>query len=699
MGTMTKLRENTGVVLWILVFAFGVIWVLQDSGGLDAVATGGAAAQGNILLVDGDPVSSEEYSRRVEAQVQQFENRTGRTVTPQMRDQVQQSVYNALVAERLRAQEMDRLGIRVTDAEVEDMVLGADPHPIIKAYFSDSTGQVNRELLNSFISNPDATQDLIQIEQAIRAQRRQEKLDNLIGATVHVSEEDIEDAYRRQNLKKTARYVALPYADVPSGEVEVTDDDLRAYYDEHRDDFRRERTYTVRYAVASKSATAEDTAQVRQELEGLRASFAEAEDDSLFVMRNASERLFSGTYVTPDAMQAPIAEAVYAGGPEPGRVVGPIFAGDLAHLVKITDVRPAEETYARARHILFQGEDEAALRERAEAVKAELEAGADFAETARRVSEGPSAPRGGDLGWFGPGQMDPAFQEAVEGAPVGEVVGPVKTPFGIHLIQVEARADEAVQIADMAVSTRPSPATLDDIEEKLGDAAYYASEGGSFAEEVEQQGFQTQTATVEAGEGMTVVPGLGPSRPIASFLEAAEPGAISEVIELDDQFVVLNVEEIQEAGFRPFEEVEAEIRPRVLKKKRQAVQMQRLESALAEAGGSLDALASALSAEVRMQEGITFGTQQVPVLGSDPAFVGTVFGLDEGATSRAVAGENAAFVAEVTAVDEPVALTDAKREQLRQQLQRRRRAEVQNRWIAMLRENAEIEDYRAQFER
>lgn len=699
MGTMNKLRENTGVVLWILVFAFGVIWVLQDSGGLDAVGTGGAAAQGNILVVDGDAVSAEEYSRRVEAQVQQFQNRTGQAVTPQMRDQVRESVYNALVAERLRAKEMDRLGIRVTDAEVEDMVLGADPHPIIRAYFSDSTGQVNRQLLNSFISNPDATQDLIQIEQAIRAQRRQEKLDNLIGATVHVSREDVEDAYRRQNLKKTARYVALPYADVPAGEVEITDEDLRAYYDANREDFRRERTYTVRYAVASKSATAQDTAQVRQELEGLRARFAEAESDSLFLMRNASERPFSSAYLTPDAMQAPLADAIYPD-PEAGRVVGPVFAGDLAHLVKITGVRPAEETYVRARHILLQGEGEEAPRARAEELKAEIEAGADFAEVARRASEGPSASRGGDLGWFGPGRMAEAFEEAALSAPVGEIVGPVETPFGLHLIQVEARADQAVQVADMAVSTRPSPATLDDIEEKLGDAAYYASEDGNFAEEVERQGFSAQTATVEAGaEGMTVVPGLGPSRAIASFLETAAPGAISEVVELDEQFVVLGVEEVQEAGYRPFEEVQAEVRPRVLKEKRQAVQRERLESALAEAGGSLDALASALGTEVRTQEGLTFSTQQVPVLGNDPAFVGTVFGLDEGAASRVVTGENAAFVAEVTAVDEPLELTEAKRQQLRQQLQRRRRAEVQNRWIATLREGAEVEDYRAQFER
>lgn len=92
-----------------------------------------------------------------------------------------------------------------------------------------------------------------------------------------------------------------------------------------------------------------------------------------------------------------------------------------------------EETYgtASARHILVETEEEA------QAVIARLEAGEDFAEVAQEVSTDPSAAQNsGDLGEFTRGQMVPEFTEAVFGAEEGEIVGPVQTDFGFHVIEV-----------------------------------------------------------------------------------------------------------------------------------------------------------------------------------------------------------------------------------------------------------------------
>ena len=90
---------------------------------------------------------------------------------------------------------------------------------------------------------------------------------------------------------------------------------------------------------------------------------------------------------------------------------------------------------ASARHILVTTEE--ACTE----LKQDIEAGADFAEVARKHSQCPSARRGGDLGEFGPGQMVKEFDEVAFSAPVGEVQGPVKTQFGYHLLEVTRRTD------------------------------------------------------------------------------------------------------------------------------------------------------------------------------------------------------------------------------------------------------------------
>ncbi|MFI2184933.1 peptidylprolyl isomerase [Streptomyces sioyaensis] len=90
---------------------------------------------------------------------------------------------------------------------------------------------------------------------------------------------------------------------------------------------------------------------------------------------------------------------------------------------------------ATARHILVKTETEALN------LKEQIDGGADFAELAKKHSSCPSSRDGGNLGSFGPGQMVPEFDQVVFSAPVGVVQGPVKTQFGMHLLEVTSRED------------------------------------------------------------------------------------------------------------------------------------------------------------------------------------------------------------------------------------------------------------------
>lgn len=90
---------------------------------------------------------------------------------------------------------------------------------------------------------------------------------------------------------------------------------------------------------------------------------------------------------------------------------------------------------AKARHLLVSSEAQC------NKIKAQIEAGTDFAEMAKKHSSCPSGAQGGDLGEFGPGMMVPEFDAVVFSAPVGEVQGPVKTQFGYHLLIVDSRKD------------------------------------------------------------------------------------------------------------------------------------------------------------------------------------------------------------------------------------------------------------------
>ncbi len=90
---------------------------------------------------------------------------------------------------------------------------------------------------------------------------------------------------------------------------------------------------------------------------------------------------------------------------------------------------------AKARHILVPSEADC------NTLKNQIEAGSDFAELAKQYSKCPSGQQGGELGEFGRGQMVKEFDEVVFTGEVGKVLGPVKTQFGYHLIEVTSRSE------------------------------------------------------------------------------------------------------------------------------------------------------------------------------------------------------------------------------------------------------------------
>lgn len=599
MGVMNKLRENTGVILWILVISFGVIWTLQDS---DVFSTVGQPS-GNIAVVNGADISYQEFQESMEQQMQRVRQQMDGDVTPQMQDMVREQTYTQLVNAQLIEQEMNRLGIDVTDAEVMDMVYGDNPHPVIRQQFADDSGEVDQQLIANLAQNPEMRESWLQMEQFLREERRQNKMNTLLQSTVHVSNQDVEDFHFRQNAQADVQYVALNYASVGSDEIEVTNADLRDYYDENREEFRRERTYEVEYATLPKEPTSEDSSAVLQDLENMRAGFVDAEADDVesFLERNGSAVPYNDEFVDASSLSDAVADAVFED-PTPGRVTDIIVDGGNAQLVRIMETQPDEDA-----------EDEAP--------------------------------------------------------------------------EVE------VKLAIMALEIRPSLATIREIEDTMDDIAFYAEEG-DFEEEAANQNVPVDDMTVQDGDD--TFPDLGQSRALRDFLSSADEGAISDVIELTDRFVVARLASIQEEGYRSFSEVEDQVEPRVIQEKRRAVQVERMQDAY-EGAASLEDLADALGTRLRTQEGVRYNDDVIPGLGRDPMFTGTVFGLDEGGRSGVVGGANAAYVVEVTAWDEPGTLADEEREELRQQLLAQRQQQITNQWIESLREDADIEDNRSAY--
>jgi peptidyl-prolyl cis-trans isomerase D len=703
MGVMTKMRESTAVVLWVVVFAFGGLWVLQDSGAFDNIGMG---QRQHIAVVNGVPISYQDYNEAFEQRLRAYQQQTGQPASQAVRDQLAEQVYQELVDDVLREREMDRLGVAVSDTEVRQMVLGPRPDPLIQQLFPDGEGGVDRARVVSLFNDPETFQqiygvDPIVLENYLRAKRRVEKLNILLSSAIRVTDAEIRAEYDRRNRRATADYVALRYADVPDAEVEVTDRDLRRFYDANREEFRRERTVTLEYVAVSQAPSAADTAAVRNQLADLRADFAAAENDSIFVAQRFSNVPYTGEYVTAGDLDPELATAVFSD-LRVGRVTEPVISGGQAVVAKILSVQPAATPSVRARHILVgqRGDAEDARdgqRQLAESLRQQIQAGTlSFEEAARTHSQDPgSAVRGGDLGYFVRGQMVAPFDEAAFGAQTGQLVGPVETQFGFHLIEVTDRADQAARLAMVAQEVSLTSGTVRQLRDRLEDVKYYSEDTGDLRAEAARQGLQVQTVTVESGQ--TAIPGIGTNRAVRQFVDRARRGRTSDVIDTGDQFVYLRATDVRPEGFRPFDEVRAEIEPRVRLEKKRDVQVARLREALAQHG--FNGLPGALNTTLRTATDVQFNNTLIPTLGREPAFVGTALGLRQGQTSGVVAGENAAFVLvvrEATQVD-PAQMSQSERESIRSVLLNRKRNQVLNEWMGDLRDQAEIEDHRALF--
>lgn len=701
MGVMTKLRESTSFVLWIVVFAFGGLWVLMDTGVVDNLGT---MTNQNIAVVNGTQIPYDEYRDAFDQQIRAFRNQNGQEPTQAQRDQIADQVYQWLIDTELREREMNRLGIVVTDNEVRNMILGDNPHPIIAQLFPDAEGGVDRARLVELFNDEQMFIDIygitpVALENYLRDERRQEKLASLLNASIRVSEREIQEEYLQRNQRAAAEYVALRPTDVSDDEVEFTDRDLRDYYNANREDFFRPRTVTIQYVMAPQVASAADSQAVANRLEGFRSEFVGAPNDSIYVAQRFSPIPFSSTYETAATLDPALATAVFSD-PAPGRIVGPVGAHGYMALVKIVNVRPTQSPAVRARHILIgQAGDSDELREeqraRAEELLFQIQNGEiSFADAAEQFSQDPgSAARGGDLGFFGRGRMVAPFETASFGAAPGEIVGPVETNFGYHIIEVLERAETEVQLVYLAEEVPVSSASMRRIQDTMQDIKYDAERsGGDLEAEAERHGLTVQTMTVDAEQAL--IPGIGPNREIRNFVESARRNRGSDIIDTGDMFVYLFPTEIQQEGYRPFNDVREELEPRVILEKKKELLAERLRNALDQHG--FDGLADALGTTVQATPQLRFTNPSVSGLGREPVFVGTALGLQVGQTSPVLIGNSAVYVLRVTesVVPELSELTDEQRDSIRSSIITRKVQLLEQQWLQELRDRADIQDLR-----
>ena len=597
MALMTKLRDKTHIVLYTLLAAFLALivfeWGMNFSG-----FTGGGVLAGKV---NGTPVEYRNYEQVYDSLVDNFRRTSPQAeITDELERELRQRAWNILVDQILLEDALQSFSVHVADAEVLAAVESDSPPMIIRQNFiNPETGEIDRDRFEQARMDPANSDIWLQIEEIIRRELMVQKLQRVLGTTVKVTSEELDALYDRQFASYSATFLTLPFSAAgPDSLFGVSDRELNEYYESNRDLFRQEPMRSLDYVSFPALPTGRDSVAVRMELEGLAAEFAASDDDSSFVsLQSDRGDTFNKRYTRADFSPAAAAAVFDSASLTGGAIIGPVADRNVYRLLKIRK-SGTDGTVVRASHILLgvPAGDAAArndAEERAASIMKELKNGKSFDLLAREFSDDPgSAPHGGDLGWFAKGAMVPDFEKAAFGAAPGRVVGPVATQFGLHIIKVTGRDNRFIDCSEVVRSIRPSSNTLESVRRTAAE----------FQIEAVDKGFQTASGASALKVSSTgpftkngMIPGIGFNNQITRFAFDASKGDVSDVVATDDAFVVLQVTERNDSGYRSLDETVRDQITRLLRDRKKGVALDAMLSAgLASSKQNLEALSRSL---------------------------------------------------------------------------------------------------------
>ncbi len=345
--------------------------------------------------------------------------------------------------------------------------------------------------------------------------------------------------------------------------------------------------------------------------------------------------------------------------------------------------------------------DSLLIQRQVEDLLADARSGKDFAQLAEIYSADPgSAEKGGDLGYFKRGAMVKPFADAAFSAKRGEIVGPVQTQYGIHIIKVEDKrrqnGEDEVKARHILLKIEPSNSTreaLRDEAEYLSDAAKESQLGPIAAAE----SLQVRTTPPFEIEGF--IPGIGMERRVNRWAFRSQEGDVSDVISTDNGYLVVELKEIIPRQVQPLEEVTTVITNILKKEKRMQAAKAAAQAAYEKlaAGATLEQVAADDSLTLQQTDEFVLG-RTIPGIGREPRFAGAVFKLGVGDFSKPIEGMRGYYILQVTnKTDFDPEDFEKQKAGLVAQLRVRKRNQMFSLWYAKLKDDATIKDYRNDF--
>lgn len=701
MALFNTLRNKMGKVVVGLI-AFSIMAFV----GADLLGPNSRLLRGNntdIGKIAEKTISHQDYLNKIEQLTINFRINTQRNPSSDEIISIKNQAWEALIYDIAYQKQFDNVGIQVTNDEIIDMVQGNNISQEIKQAFTDSiTGQFDKGKLITFLQNlaeatPAQRANWTLFESNLAPARSRTKYENLILKTNYASLEEGKQMYYYTVASADVKYVYISYNSIADSTITITDDELQNYIDNNQNEFQKKESRGLKYISIKIIPSEQDTVTVKEEIEQIKKKLAESDNDSTFVVINSDGNSPYTTY-----NRGTIPEALQEDGKlvEKGTIVGPFLEDGKYVLYKLSSIEEGNTNSARANHILFKWDndsDEAkkTIKKKANKILHQLKNGADFAEMAAIHGTDGTKTKGGDLGWFSDGTMVAPFQEAVFGSSKkGLLKNLVETQFGYHIIEVtEVVTRLSYKVAKIELEFYINAETKNKFYRESENFALNSTNLESFTYNADKNNYQINTVN-NIDKNDIKISTLTNARNIVFWLyNSGEIEKISNVFELDDEYIIAIMTEQQDKGVAKLESV----RNQVEKKIRDAKKAEQIIAKMENTGGYLDNIAQAYGNDAKVYEmsNLKLSSNTLNTVGLAPEAVGLAFSMQNGEKTKPFKVESGVLVLELINKVEPSEISEyeAYINQIEQKIQGRLPLNINQ----ALNELIEIEDLRYKF--
>ena len=517
-----------------------------------------------IAYVNGDLITGLEY----EAQYREMLDALQKQYKEYWSD-------NLIKVFQLRQRALDNLiNKRLISQESHRIGLGVTDDEAANAIFTYPAFQINGEfdegryksLLRYNRMEP------TDFESTIKSELLGQKIQNFIKCFFPITDMEIMDYYTFQKEKVNIGFVSFNPQDF-KGKLEVKQDKKEAYFKENKEKYRIPEKIKIAYLVIDPSNFLD------------KVTIAEKEISDFYELNQE-------TFKDPKQVKA--------------RHI----------LLKLSPNAPESKG--------------AETKEKALSLLKRLKDGEDFAALAKKYSQGPAASKGGDLDYITPGQMVKPFEELAFSLKKGEIGGPVRTQFGWHIIQVDDIKDATMktfsEVRDQIVTT-----IKNDIGKEIAHERALTL--------MDQMPYDINLATYAAQHDLTVkeseyfpkngpIPGLGGNERLTKSIYSLEKGEISEIIEHENKFYIIQVVDNKASHIPTMSEVTDQLQKDFINHLSLVAAKREAESYLEELKGGADWFELAKDKGLTTDEtGFFTRREGTPKIGHTPFLSETIFSL------------------------------------------------------------------------